>query len=127
MLKKAIFFLALFWGGVIAFFCLIQSSDVPQVSLPNLDKGVHAFFHFVFTSLWFLFLKKQLSAPSIRIALLISFAFSLFFGISIEILQELFTTTRHADILDVSANVSGATLAVIVILLLNKYKKLDKI
>ena len=127
MLKKAFFFLALLWGGVIAFFCLIKSSDVPQVSIPNLDKVVHAFFHFVFTSLWFLVFKKQFSVGSISKALVISFIVSLFFGISIEILQELFTTTRHADVFDVLANVSGATLAVIVILLLNKYKKLDKI
>lgn len=127
MLKKALFFLALFWGGLIAFFCLIKSSDVPQVSIQNLDKVVHAFFHFIFTTLWVLFFKKHFGAASISKALVISFVFSLFFGILIEILQELCTTTRHADVFDVLANLLGATLSVIVIMLLNKYNKLDKI
>ncbi len=127
MLKKVLFVLALFWGGLIAFFCLIKSSDVPQVSIPNLDKVVHAFFYFVFTTLWVLFFKKHIGAAGISKLLVISFVFSFFFGILIEILQELFTATRHADALDVLANLSGATLSVFVIMLLNKYNKLDKI
>ena len=127
MLKKVLFFLALFWGGLIAFFCLIKSSDVPQVSIPNLDKLVHAFFYFVFTILWFLFFKKHIGATGIFKALVISFVFSFLFGVSIEILQELFTATRHADVLDVLANLSGATLSVFVIMLLIKFNKLDKI
>jgi len=125
--KKIFFFTALFWTGIILFFCLVQSSDIPQVKIQNLDKVIHAFFHFVFVSLWFLFLKKQFSNAKILKLLISSVVFSLFFGILIEILQELCTTTRHADVFDVLANLSGATLAVIAIMLLNKYNKLDKI
>ncbi|MFI0490014.1 VanZ family protein [Flavobacterium sp.] len=104
---------------------MIKSSNIPQVNIQNLDKVVHAFFHFVFTSLWFLFFRKQFSNFKISKLLIISVGFSLFFGILIEILQELCTTTRHADVFDVLANFSGATLAVLVIMLLNKYNKLD--
>ncbi len=125
VLKKIFFFLALFWTGIITFLCLIKSSNIPQVNIQNLDKVVHAFFHFVFTSLWFLFFRKQFSNFKISKLLIISVGFSLFFGILIEILQELCTTTRHADVFDVLANFSGATLAVLVIMLLNKYNKLD--
>jgi VanZ family protein len=109
------------------FFCLIKSNDIPQVSIRYLDKIVHAFFHFVFTLLWFLFLRKQFINAKISKILISSAVFSLFFGILIEILQELSTTTRHADFFDVLANLSGATLAIVAILLLNKYNKLDKI
>lgn len=127
VLKKLFFFTALCWTGIIAFLSLVQLNNVPLGNIPNIDKYVHAFFHFWFTSLWFLFLKKQINNTSSFKPLAISFMLSVFFGITIEILQELCTTTRKAELLDVLANVTGATLAVIVILLLNKNKSLDKI
>jgi VanZ family protein len=120
---RKLFFLAaaLFWSGVILFFCLIKASDLPQVEVPNLDKVIQATFHFVFTVLWFLFFKKKLKTSNIFRSLLISFVFSFFFGVTIEIMQQVFTTTRSADVLDELANLSGASLAVITIVLLNKF------
>lgn len=56
--------------------------------------------------------------------LIASFLFSVFFGIGIEIAQELFTTTRHAEVFDVLANLSGATLAVAMVLLFGLNTKL---
>jgi hypothetical protein len=41
--------------GVVLYLCLVQSDKLPVVTIENLDKVVHAFFHFVFTSLWILF------------------------------------------------------------------------
>ena len=53
---------------------------------------------------------------------------SLFFGIAIELIQQYVTTTRNADIIDVLANSTGATFAVLLILKLNTYNKIiDKI
>lgn len=127
VLKKLFFFTALCWTGIIAFLSLVQLNNVPLGNVPNIDKYVHAFFYFWFTSLWFLFLKKQINNTSSFKPLAISFMLSVFFGITIEILQELCTTTRKAELSDVLANITGATLAVIVILLLNKNKSLDKI
>jgi VanZ family protein len=60
--------------------------------------------------------------------LALAFVFSFFLGIAIELIQQFFTTTRTADVLDVLANISGATLAIIAIILLNKYNRIiDKI
>jgi VanZ family protein len=120
---RKLFFLvaALFWSGVILFFCLIKSSDIPQVNVPNLDKVIHATFHFVFTVLWFLFFKKKLKTSNSFRPLVISFVFSFFFGVAIEIMQQIFTTTRSADIMDELANLFGASLAVIAVVLLNKF------
>ena len=120
MLKRIFLVLAIAWTGVILFLCLIKSSDLPQVSIQNLDKVVHAFFHFMFTSLWFLFFRTKINSLTITKPLVISFVFSVFFGILIEILQSLCTTTRTADVFDVLANVTGASLAVILIVWLNK-------
>ena len=93
-------------------------------NVSNLDKLVHAFFHFVLTLFCFLFFKSRAIDASSFNPLITSFLFSVFFGIGIEIAQELLTTTRHADILDVLANVSGATLAVVLVLLFELNTKL---
>jgi VanZ family protein len=128
VLKRIFLYSALFWTGVILFFCLIKSSDIPKVNIQNLDKVIHAFFHFVFVLLWFLFFKKKLNSTNPFKPLAISFVFSIVFGIIIEMLQQFFTTTRSGDPLDILANLSGATLAVIGIVLLNKFNGIvDKI
>jgi glycopeptide antibiotics resistance protein len=123
VLKQVFFWLAIFWTGIVTFLCLVQLNNVPFRSVSNLDKLVHTFFHFVFTMLWFLFFKKQLNSLDSSKPLGISFLLSFVFGISIEILQELFTTTRHADVFDVLANLFGAILATLAIVFLNKYKE----
>lgn len=121
-MRKLFFLLAaLFWSGVILFFCLIKASDLPQVNVLYLDKAIHATFHFVFTVLWFLFFKKKLTTSNIFRPLVISFVLSFFFGVAIELMQQFFTTTRSADVLDELANLSGATLAVITIIVLNTF------
>lgn len=86
-------------------------------NVSNMDKIVHAFFHFVLTFLCFLYLKSRANTVSAMKSIVVSFLFSVFFGIGIEIAQELLTTSRHAEVFDVLANVSGATLAVALIFL----------
>ena len=115
--KQIYLWAALLWAGVIAFFCLVQFNNVPLGNVSNLDKLVHAFFHFVLTILCFLFFQKHTSDINSLKPILVSFLFSVFFGIGIEIAQELLTTTRHADVFDVLANLSGAILGVAFILL----------
>lgn len=128
MLKQILLFAALFWTGVILFFCLENAKNIPQIDIPYLDKLIHSFFHFVFTVLWFFYFKKKLNSSNNIRLLGFSFIGSFFLGIAIELMQQYFTTTRSADILDILANLSGASLAVISILLLNTYKGIiDKI
>lgn len=128
MLKQIFLAASLFWTGLILFFCLIKSSDIPTINIQNLDKVIHSFFHFVFTVLWFLYFKKKIEGVNISKLLGIAFISSFFFGIAIELMQEFFTTTRTADVFDVLANMTGSTLAIVSILILNKYNGLvDKI
>ncbi len=111
MLKNLFFWVALCWTGVVLFFCLAPSNDIPAVNIPNLDKLVHAFFHFVFTILWFLFFKKQVKKKNQLKLLVAVVLFSFLFGIGIEILQDQFATSRSGDFLDVLANFFGAIIA----------------
>lgn len=125
--KYLLFLAALLWTGIVAYFCLVQSSDLPVIDIPNLDKYIHVFFHFVLTFVWFLFLSKQLKFQKVFKPILFSVMLSFVFGIGIEILQELVTTTRHADVWDVAANLTGASLAVFTVLLCCKYNVLNTI
>ena len=121
MLKQLFFYAAVFWTGFILFLCLIKSSSLPQVSVQNVDKIVHVFLHFVFTSLWFLFFRKKVTDLSNYRLLIYSLVGSFLFGIAIELMQQYFTITRSADVLDVLANLIGATLAVVTMLVVNKF------
>ncbi len=108
---------------MVAYFCLAPASDIPSISIPNLDKLAHSFFHFVFTILWFLFFKKQVKKKNQTKLLVGAVFFSLFFGIGIEILQSRLTITRNGDFFDVLANFSGALLALIFVLVAKQIRK----
>jgi VanZ family protein len=122
VLKNFFFWIALCWTVVVGFLCLTPSNDIPSVDIPNLDKLVHAFFHFVFTILWFLFFKKQVKKKNQNKLLLVAVCFSIVFGIGIEILQDQLTTTRNGDFFDVLANFTGAILAFVFVLFAKRIK-----
>jgi VanZ family protein len=126
VLRQIVFWIALFWTGVVLFLCLVQSDKIPAINIVNLDKVVHAFFHFVFTSLWILFFKTQIKNADSYKSYVISFLFSVVFGATIEVLQGQYTTTRKEDALDVVANMIGAALAVFLFVLYFKNKRLNK-
>jgi len=119
--KYLLFLVALFWTGIVSYFCLVSSNEIPTVDIPGIDKCVHIVFHFALTFFWFLFFSKQLQINTIFKPLIFAVLFSFVFGIGIEISQELFTTTRSADILDVLANTTGEIIAVIIISICNKH------
>ena len=120
LVPKQFYLLAvLLWSGVIAFFCLAQFESVPLGTVSNIDKVVHVFFHFVLTVLCSLFFYKYIHSFYNWKSELLAFLFSLFFGIGIEIIQNLYTATRHGDLLDVLANVFGSILGIAIVYVLN--------
>lgn len=120
MLKKICLGAALAWTGNIIYLCLIKASELPQITIPYIDKYVHAVFHFVFSLLWFYAFRFSFKTVH-RVKLLsIVFVMSLVFGIAIELFQTYLTVTRNGDAVDVLANSTGALLAILVIQILNK-------
>lgn len=116
VLKQIYLFLALSWTIIVLSLCLMNSSDIPKVSIENADKFIHYIFHFVFTVLWFLFINKKykfIVLKSLSIVVLMSISF----GVLIELLQTFYTSTRSGDFLDVLFNTFGAILASISILM----------
>ena len=114
MPKQLLLIWAIICSGIITYFCLTDSSNIPAINFPSIDKIVHFCFHFGFTISWILFFKKELKGKGADDykAYLISFIFSVFFGITIEILQSALTVTRASDVTDVLANALGAVVAV---------------
>lgn len=127
MLKQIVFWIALFWTAIVLFLSLVQSDKIPVVNIENLDKVVHAFFHFVFTSLWILFFKTQIKDPDSYKPYVLSFLFSVLFGVVVEMLQGHYTTTRKEDALDVVANIVGATIGLFTVILYFRNRRLNKI
>ncbi|WP_414000076.1 VanZ family protein [Flavobacterium sp. W1B] len=124
LVHKLIFFwLAFSWTAIVLVLCLISFNNVPSVNVQNFDKYVHVFFHFVFTFLWILFLKEQTKNGNSKKPYLVSFLFSVFFGMLIEIAQGAFTINRQADVFDVLANTTGAFLAVLVLSIYFRLKR----
>ncbi|HPW98074.1 MAG TPA: VanZ family protein [Flavobacterium sp.] len=117
---------AVFWTSTILFLCLIDSSELPSLSIKmeGTDKGVHFTFHFIFTLLWSMYvysLTKNINRKKILKVLIASFLF----GVLIEIFQGCFTTTRQADVMDVLANTIGAISAgILIYFILKRIKKL---
>ena len=125
MPKYILFLIALLWTGIVSYFCLVNSNEIPRINIPNIDKAVHIVFHFALTFFWFLFFSKHLKIGTIFKPLMYSVLFSFVFGITIEILQSLVTTTRSADILDVAANSVGSILAIFAVVICNKFNILN--
>jgi VanZ family protein len=123
VLKNLYFWIAFSWTVVVAYFCLAPASDIPSVSIPNLDKLAHSFFHFVLTKNLFLFFKKKLKKKNQTKLLVGAVFFSLFFGIGIEVLQSRLTTTRNGDFFDVLANFTGALLALVFVVVAKQIRK----
>jgi VanZ family protein len=121
--------LAELWTFLIAYLCLTSAKDLPNVQIINkmglqsIDKYVHFTLHFVFSALWFQYLKNKDSNQNKPLqgifakVLLASFIY----GVLIEIAQSLFTTTRQGDVLDVMANTSGAVMAIGILFLRFSY------
>ena len=117
--KRAIQAVTVFWTVFVAYLCLASSDRLPSVNVFKFDKIGHFTFHFGITFLWFLFWKSTYKNEN-KFALLKAFLFSFFFGVAIEICQELFTDTRKSDIQDVYANTVGAFIAVLFIYFMTK-------
>jgi len=117
--NKIYLVLALIWTTIVTVLCLINSNQLPKPKFEkNYDKLVHMVFHIGITFLWYLYYKFK--SDNAKKALIQAFLFSFVYGILIEIVQGLFTTSRSADILDVAANATGALLVVGIVLFYQK-------
>ncbi len=119
MHKNSYLSVSLIWTFSILLLCLEPASELPKIEISNVDKLAHFTFHFVFIILWYLYFKSTTKIINYKTPVILFFV-SLVFGIIIECSQQVLTTSRKGDILDVISNISGAFSA-LVILLSNEY------
>ncbi len=104
-MERKFLIIAIFWTAVITWLSLVSFEKVPSVSIsiPGKDKVVHFFFYFFFVFLW----TKALDLRERKQQMIVLFI-AIIYGIIIEVFQDVFTSTRTADFLDVVANSIGA-------------------
>jgi VanZ family protein len=99
------------WLAVIVFLSLMPSNRMPGISLfPHADKVAHAFFYFIMAVL----LMRPLSRFYPMGKYLLAVAFCLVTGILVEIMQEHLVASRSGNLADGLANLSGASVGVLV-------------
>ncbi|NNF18500.1 MAG: VanZ family protein [Flavobacteriaceae bacterium] len=92
---------------LLSFFSFSAVDD--EISFPFMDKLVHFVFYSVAAiALGFALRERSRGTMSFSKALLVSFLFSLLFGIIIEVLQSTYTTWRSGELADGIANAIGA-------------------
>ncbi len=95
-------YLSIFWALLILVLSLLSLNTKSLPVFSYSDKIVHLFFYFILSFLSLNSLKEKNKITQLKLMSLI-----LFYGIIIEVLQELITLTRSADIFDVLANAFG--------------------
>jgi glycopeptide antibiotics resistance protein len=120
VLKKYYLPFAISWTLVITYLSLADVGGLSNsIKIPYKDKMVHFVFYFLFYFLWDQFLQNKKSQNH-KFKLL---AFTIGYGILMEILQFIMHLHRSADVYDVIANSSGAILALVLIYKTNYFTK----
>ena len=111
--------LAILYSLGILYVSLMRTDGLPKVNFNQIDKVFHFVSYLELTKLWYLYyiscnLKNGLKKKSLLIIGLLAIAF----GILIEIFQDVMTSYRTIDSLDVLANTLGVFTAYILALML---------
>tara|TARA_B100001167_G_scaffold129441_2_gene81110 strand:+ start:28746 stop:29132 length:387 start_codon:yes stop_codon:yes gene_type:complete len=105
----------------IAVICLMPMPHINEAPKHS-DKLVHIFTYVVFTILWFVFFYiLQPKTNDFKQSLIKSCGLAIVYGIIIEVLQALVTSSRSADFQDFLANLAGTFTAVLVIYAFKKH------
>ena len=97
------------WAVFILWLSLKNGNSLPTINIPNIDKAVHFTFYFILALLMFYGWTKQNIFSSLHKQKLIKiFLLAFSYGFTMEIMQEVFTVSRHFDTLDIAANSMGA-------------------
>ena len=108
LVKNSLLFLGILYSSLITIAFLKPVSDLPKFSFIINDKIAHLTIYIVLSFIWliYFFILKN-SSITIKNVIWI-FIGCMFYGIIIEVLQQLLLTTRQAEINDVLANMLGS-------------------
>ena len=117
------------WLLLITVLSLLSFPDDPDggLEIPHMDKAVHFIFYFVAAILGSLYLREA-SKKTIALsrALIMSLAFTIIYGMILEVFQSTLTDYRSGELKDVLANSLGALCGVLLIKYLFSGKRQQK-
>lgn len=117
------------WLLLITVLSLLSFPDDPDggLDIPHMDKAVHFIFYFVAAILGSLYLREA-SKKTIALsrALIMSLAFTIIYGMILEVFQSTLTDYRSGELKDVLANSLGALCGVLLIKYLFSGKRQQK-
>lgn len=110
--ERNFFWLATIWTVIITVLSLVSFHSIPSVKIIGSDKTVHFLFYLLFVILWGLARKKTYFNSKYVLFVVIS---AISYGIIIEVLQGVLTSSRQADFYDVLANTAGAIVGSVIL------------
>ena len=114
--KNIVFSFTIAYTILIIILSLVQLGDVPKLNTGFDDKIAHFLCYAILCLMWFL----SFYSFKIKRSLFAASAFSILFGLIIEIIQSQATVHRTAEVLDFLANTMGALAMTILIYLKKK-------
>ena len=113
---------ALAWTLLIFVMLTIPGKMLPdenQLTIPNLDKGVHIILFGCFVFLWsFYFASRKDITNQLNRKLFRIFIIACFFGIAMEYVQKYLIPNRDFDIYDIAADIIGAAVGYFIVRLI---------
>jgi len=112
--SKQLLVVCILYSVFITIIFLLPTKEIPKLfdTFIPIDKLVHVFIFLVLTFLWLLYVNSVLNDTK-PILLLFILVASLFYGILIEVIQELYVSSRGAEVLDVIADLVGTGLGLL--------------
>jgi len=112
--SKYLLFICIIYSVFITIVFLMPAKEIPKLFnfyIP-IDKLIHVFIFLILSFLWLLFV-NNLSNDTKPVVLLLILVVCLIYGILIEVTQELYVSSRGAEVLDVIADLVGTGLGLL--------------
>ena len=112
--SKQLLVVCIFYSVFITIIFLLPTKEISKLfdTFIPIDKLVHVVIFLVLTFLWLFYVNSVLNDIK-PIVLFFILAVCLFYGILIEVTQELYVSSRGADVLDVIADLLGSSLGLL--------------
>lgn len=117
LLERNALFIAILISVLIAIISLISLKGVHLLKTQNSDKYGHFLTYFILGLSWLKAIKNPFRKNSINYIIIFLI---ICYGIILEVLQDVLTTYRQADLLDIIANSTGVIFALILYNLMKK-------
>lgn len=117
---KLLLLLALLFTISITVGSLISTSSIPKFKVAVSDKLIHSVSYFILMVLWFAFVISKYKKVNYKVLLMITASLAFVYGIIIEVLQGVFTSSRTADIFDILANGMGIIFAAFLLIVFQR-------